>query len=144
MKVLRLLATAKVGGYIFWPGVAVASQLTLGQAMNGVTIYEWGFVFFLITLGGLASLLQRISDLANEALEKGSPLKFDFSLNVMILSHLTGSWLAGLVSFFWAQHQQMPGFYIGLFVPLMSFGSIVTVRYFYGKFVGVKDGNKTE
>lgn len=128
MRVVRLLTASKLMLWLAWPGIAVASQVTLGQAMGEVTFFEWGWVFFLISLGGIASVLHRISTVADAGFKAGIPFKFDFNVKMMVVSHVVGSWMAGLISFFWAQHQLMPGFYIALFVPVMSFGSIQTIR----------------
>lgn len=142
-KILRYLALAKAFLWMLWPTTAVAAaRLTFGDAMQEITAFEWIFIWLLTTLGGIASLLQRVSDLANEAVKTGRPLQFDLNLWLLISTHLFGSWLAGFVAFFWAQHQQMPGFYIALFTPLMSFGSIQTVRFFYGRLTGIKNEAK--
>jgi hypothetical protein len=130
---LRLLVIAKVALWPAWAIAAGIAQLTLGQAVGEITTFEWLVVIALISLGGLASVLQRISDIANDARERSIPMPSAWGLALTVATHFVGSWLAGLMAFFYAQHRQMPGFYIALFVPAASFGSIKFVQFVYDK-----------
>lgn len=125
---LRLLVIAKIALWPAWAIAAGIAQLSLGQAVGEITTFEWVVVVALISLGGLASVLQRISDIANDARERSIPMPSPASLALTVATHFVGSWLAGLMAFFYAQHRQMAGFYIALFVPAASFLSIKFVQ----------------
>lgn len=126
---LRILLIGKVALWPTWALAATAAaQASLGQAVGEITTLEWIIVVALISLGGLASVLQKISDIANEARERSAPMPSAASLALTVATHFVGSWLAGLMAFFYAQHRDMAGFYTALFVPAMSFLSIKAVQ----------------
>lgn len=111
--------------FVFWPlSVLAAAPLTLDQELHQISTTTWVVVIIAINIGGMASLLQKISDTYDKALREKvlpTPLKDQWR---MIAAHIAVSWFVGLVSFFSALKSDMSGLAIPIFVPIVSYGGI--------------------
>lgn len=130
IRAMRLLLV------MLWvPTAAVASQITFGQAMRSITVFEWSLLFIFSTLAGATALLMKFSAHVN-AVPAGDPVPPMRAPWLLSTAHMLGSWLAGLIGFFFASKQGMDGLYIALFVPLCAFGGAKTLEIFWNRTFG--------
>lgn len=118
--------------FIFWPfSVLAAVPLSLDQELHLISATTWVVVIIAINIGGMASLLQKISDSYDQARKEKSlptPLREQWR---MIAAHIAVSWFVGLVAFFSALKYEMSGLAIPIFVPVVSFGGIRMAELMY-------------
>ncbi|QHI99374.1 hypothetical protein GT347_16140 [Xylophilus rhododendri] len=130
LRAMRLLLA------LLWlPTAAVASQVSFGQAMQTITVFEWALIFMFSTLAGATALLMKFSAHVN-AVPPGQPVPPMRNPWVLSLSHMLASWLAGLLGFFIASTSGMGGLYVAMFVPLCAFGGAKTLEIFWKQKVG--------
>lgn len=141
MTPLRIIAMVKLLLCLLWPAAVMAGPLTFGQAVQQITSLEWMLLAVLTTLAGVTALLIRVSAHVNDAPDGtvAAPIR---NLYLLVSAHMCGSWLAGIVSFFMAAHLGMPGYLVGFFVPIMSFGGARTLEILYNKYVRDRFGTK--
>lgn len=141
MTPLRVIATIKFFLYLLWPAAVMAGPLTFGQAVQQVTGLEWMLLAVLTTLAGVTALLIRVSAHINDAPDGvvAAPIR---NLYLLVSAHMCGSWLAGIVAFFLAAHLVMPGYMVGFFVPIVSFGGARSLEVLYNKYVRDRFGAK--
>lgn len=117
------------------PTAAVASQITFGQAMRSITVFEWGLLFLFSTLGGGTALLMKFSAYVN-SFPAGVPVPPMRAVWLLSTTHMLASWLAGLFCFFMTSQQGLDGLYVALLVPLGAFGGAKTLEYFWTRTFG--------
>lgn len=121
---------------LLWvPTAAVASQITFGQAMRAITLFEWLLVFIFSTLAGATALLMKVSAHVN-AVPTGMPVPPMRAPWILSSAHMLGSWLAGLVGFFMASKQGVDGLYVAVFVPVCAFGGAKTLEVLWRRAFG--------
>ncbi len=118
---VKTFAAIKSACIVLHPSVVLAAQETFGEAVEAITGLEWALVIILSLLSGGTALLIKISGIVNGAPPDALVPKIR-SLPLMASSHMAGSLLVGVLSFFIAAHLGFPGLLVGFFVPALSFG----------------------